>query len=185
MKTRNKSLFTKPLTKYRPHIFSGIALLLVYGCQGTQTTRNAYNDSVSSPMDSSSLTNTIKNTSSPVNETIFIDSISGKATIEQRISAADLPINIAENFSKDHQNLKVKIEGFGPATIKASISTKIQQFNVRINQIRLPNGVYDGPFSRTLDYKIPSKGEVWLLIGKSNMASGIDTGKFELQISAF
>ena len=54
--------------------------------------------------------------------------------------------------------------------------------NIRFNQIKLANGDYDGPFGREINYEIKEKGEVWLIIAKSNMASGDATGKFKIRI---
>ena len=54
--------------------------------------------------------------------------------------------------------------------------------NIRFNQIKTPDGKYDGPFGREISYKISSKGEVWLMIGKNLMADGKNTGRFSVRI---
>lgn len=96
--------------------------------------------------------------------------------------AAQLPFKLGEEFTKDAQELVLKITNFDQPTIKASISTKEKDFNIRFNQIKLPNGDYDGPFGKDITYNIEEKGEVWLIIGKSNMASGKTTGNFTVSV---
>jgi len=54
--------------------------------------------------------------------------------------------------------------------------------NIRFNQIKLPSGETEGPFGREMLLKTKEKGEIWLIIGKSNMASGETKGKFSVSI---
>ena len=54
--------------------------------------------------------------------------------------------------------------------------------NIRFSQIKLPNGNFDGPFTQDISYEVKEKGEIWLIIGKSNMASGEAKGKFKVTI---
>lgn len=96
--------------------------------------------------------------------------------------ASQLPFTLGEQFTKDNQELILKITNYEKPSIKAAISTKEKDFNIRFNQIKLPNGEYDGPFGREINYEIPGKGEVWLIIGKSNMASGNTKGNFSIQV---
>ncbi|ASW74815.1 hypothetical protein IQ37_19475 [Chryseobacterium piperi] len=96
--------------------------------------------------------------------------------------ASQLPFTVGEQFTKDNQELVLKITNYDKPDLKASLSTKEKEFNIRFNQIKLPNGEYDGPFGRDISYKIPEKGEVWLIIGKSNMASGNTKGSFSVSV---
>lgn len=96
--------------------------------------------------------------------------------------ANQLPFTIGEEFTKDDQDLVLKLTHYDRPNIKAKISTKEKDFNIRFNQIRLPNGNYDGPFGREITYETPGKGELWLIIGKSNMASGNTKGSFTVSI---
>jgi hypothetical protein len=98
------------------------------------------------------------------------------------IDGKRLPVTLGEEFTKDGQELILKIIDFEDPTLKAKISTKEKDFNIRFNQIKLPNGDYDGPFGRDITYDIKSKGEVWLIIGKSNMASGNTKGNFTVSV---
>lgn len=102
--------------------------------------------------------------------------------IIRTVDGEHLPITLGEEFTKDNQELVLKITDYSNPEIKARISTKEKDFNIRFNQIKLPNGDYDGPFGRDLTYEIKNKGEVWLIIGKSNMASGNTKGNFTVSI---
>lgn len=96
--------------------------------------------------------------------------------------ASQLPFTLGEEFTKDGQQLILKIANYNQPNIKAKISTKENDFNIRFNQIKLPNGDYDGPFGREMVYETAGKGEVWLIIGKSNMASGNTKGHFTVSV---
>ncbi len=96
--------------------------------------------------------------------------------------ATQLPFTLGEEFKKDDQELILKLTHYDRPNIKAKISTKEKDFNIRFNQIKLPNGDYDGPFGREITYETPGKGEVWLIIGKSNMASGNTKGSFTITV---
>ena len=96
--------------------------------------------------------------------------------------ATQLPFTLGEEFKKDDQELILKLTHYDRPNIKAKISTKEKDFNIRFNQIKLANGDYDGPFGREITYDTPGKGEVWLIIGKSNMASGNTKGSFTITV---
>ncbi|MGA9212713.1 hypothetical protein [Kaistella sp.] len=98
------------------------------------------------------------------------------------INAADLPITIADEFSTNDQQLVVKIKYFIGKKIVGKITPKNSNMNIRFNQIKLPNGNFDGPFGREISYDIKTKGELWLIIGKSLMASGEEKGKFTVDL---
>lgn len=102
--------------------------------------------------------------------------------IIRTIGAEQFPLTLGEEFTKDGQELILKIENFEKPNLKAKISTKEKDFNIRFNQIKLPNGDYDGPFGREITYDVKDKGEVWLVIGKSNMASGNTKGSFTVSV---
>ncbi|MBT2622160.1 MULTISPECIES: hypothetical protein [Chryseobacterium] len=96
--------------------------------------------------------------------------------------ASQLPFTVGEQFTKDGQELILKITNYNKADLKAFISTKEKDFNIRFNQIKLPNGDYDGPFGRDIFYQVAGRGEIWLIIGKSNMASGNTKGSFSVSV---
>ncbi len=93
-----------------------------------------------------------------------------------------LPFTIGEEFTDRHDKLILKIANFNKRKITAKISTKQQDFNIRFNQIKLPDGNMDGPFLREIKYDVPTAGEVWLIIGKNNMADGKTTGNFSVSV---
>lgn len=98
------------------------------------------------------------------------------------VDASRLPISIDEEFTQEGQYFILKIAHYSKADLKAEIVTRNKQFNIRFSQIRLPDGSYDGPFGREIAYKIPTKGEVWLLAGRNNMADGETIGKFSIHV---
>ena len=106
---------------------------------------------------------------------------SGKVIIRME-KATNLPITINEKFDQNHDKMILKISDFNKDKISAKITTDQKDFNIRFNQIKLPNGDMDGPFSRELDYQVKGKGEIWLIIGKSNMASGNTEGSFTVTV---
>jgi len=93
-----------------------------------------------------------------------------------------LPFTIGEEFTEKHDKLILKISNFNKPKITAKISTKQQDFNIRFNQIQLPDGKMDGPFMREITYDVPKPGEVWLIIGKNLMADGKTTGSFSVTV---
>lgn len=102
--------------------------------------------------------------------------------ITRTVDAAQFPLTLGEEFTKDGQEFTLKIINFDQSKIKAKISTNEKDFNIRFNQIKLPNGDYDGPFGREITYDVKDKGEVWLIIGKNNMASGNTKGSFTVSV---
>lgn len=102
--------------------------------------------------------------------------------IIRMVDGEHLPVTLGEEFTNENEELVLKITDFKNPEIKAEISTKEKDFNIRFNQIKLPNDDYDGPFGRDLTYDLKEKGEVWLIIGKSNMASGNTKGSFTVSI---
>lgn len=94
----------------------------------------------------------------------------------------DLPFTIDEEFTEKNDKLILKITNFNKPKITAKITTEQQDFNIRFNQIKLPDGKMDGPFLREITYDVPTSGELWLIIGKNNMADGKTIGRFSVSI---
>jgi len=92
------------------------------------------------------------------------------------------PFKIDEEFTEKHDKLILKITNFNKPKISAKITTTQQDFNIRFNQIKLPDGKMDGPFMREITYNVPVSGELWLIIGKNNMADGKTTGSFSVKV---
>ena len=131
---------------------------------------------------------------SPQNGVVSMDAVQNQPPVSGTFRAREgnkiiktingdmIPLSVRDEFVNDDQQYILKIKNFGRQTISGEITPEYPQMNIRFNQIRLPNGEYDGPFGREISYNIKDKGEIWLIIGRSNMASGASTGKFEIQI---
>lgn len=109
-------------------------------------------------------------------------SIEGNAIIHT-IQASQLPIEIQDSFNANQQQLILKIKNLEIGKIEGIIRPENEMMNIRFNQIKLPDNELDGPFEREISYDIKKPREVWLIVGKSNMASGKEDGKFTIQIS--
>lgn len=93
-----------------------------------------------------------------------------------------LPFTIGEKFTEKHDKLILKISDFTQSEITATIKVKDSKQNIRFNQIKFPDGSMDGPFGKELTHIVKEKGEVWLIIGKNNMAEGSITGDFSVTV---
>lgn len=67
-------------------------------------------------------------------------------------------------------------------TITATIKPVKKGGNVRINQIQLPGGAFDGPFGDSLSYASKRSGVICFIIGENLMAGDPYTGDFLLHI---
>ena len=94
--------------------------------------------------------------------------------------AQQIPFNIGEEFTEEYQQFIVKIKNFKQKTISGEVTPENAEMNIRFNQIKLPDGTFDGLFGRQISYTAKNDGELWLIIGKSNMASGETKGKFSV-----
>lgn len=103
-------------------------------------------------------------------------------SIVKTINADMIPLTITDEFTPQVQKMVLKIKNFDRSKIVGTITPENPQMNIRFNQMKLPNGDYDGPFGRELNYEIKQKGEICLIIAKSNMSSGDATGKFKIRI---
>lgn len=102
--------------------------------------------------------------------------------IIKTINGDILPMEISDEFTKEQQQLIIKIKNFSGSKITGKVISTNPQLNIRFNQIRLANGEFDGPFGADLNYDIKEKGEIWLIIGKNLMATGETTGKFTVSL---
>ena len=96
--------------------------------------------------------------------------------------AQQIPFSIGEEFTEEDQQFILKIKNFKGRNITGEITPENPYMNIRFNQIKLPNGSFDGPFGRQINYAVKGGGELWLIIGKSNMASGNVKGNFSVDI---
>ncbi|MFL9835082.1 hypothetical protein [Chryseobacterium terrae] len=98
------------------------------------------------------------------------------------VDGEKLPVLIDEKFTDKNQKLIIKIKNYEKTDLKASVLPENNNMNIRFNQIKTPDGKFDGPFGRDISYKIPKNGDVWLIIGKNLMAEGDLTGNFSVRI---
>ncbi len=101
-------------------------------------------------------------------------------TIVQIVDSRQIPFGLHDEFTSDVSELIIKIKDFDRQNISGEIVPENPEMNIRFNQIRLPNGDFHGPFGREMMFKARENGEIRLIIGKSNMASGIASGKFSV-----
>ena len=103
-------------------------------------------------------------------------------SIIKTINGDMIPLKISDEFTSDQQQYILKIKNFTGKKISGKITPENSDMNIRFNQIKLANGSFDGPFGLEMKMDINESGEIWLLIGKSLMASGKSKGKFSVEI---
>lgn len=104
-----------------------------------------------------------------------------KKEIIRKADVSMLPFNVGEEFKEENQQFILKISDYDKPEIVAEIKSD-KGMNIRFNQVKFADGSVDGPFGRTLNIKNKGKGEIWLIIGKSNMASGEAKGHFSVKV---
>ncbi len=97
------------------------------------------------------------------------------------VDASKMPIRLNLEIKNPDEQLILKLENLNQPKITGRLRTD-QPMNLRFNQIRLPDNTFDGPFGQTIEYETKQKGEYWLILSKSNMASGTPTGKFFVKV---
>ena len=97
------------------------------------------------------------------------------------VDASKMPIRLNLEITNPNDQIILKLENIDQPKIKGYLKTETPM-NVRINQIRMPDNTFDGPFGGTIDYETKQKGEYWLIFAKNNMADGEPVGKFFVKI---
>lgn len=97
------------------------------------------------------------------------------------VDASKMPIRLNLEITNPNDQLILRLENLNQPKIKGHLKTEMPM-NLRFNQIRMPDNTFDGPFSQTIEYDTKQKGEYWLILAKSNMASGTPVGKFFVKI---
>lgn len=118
----------------------------------------------------------------PPQDSAEINRTEDSTSISRTFSADRLPLTIDETFSYHGQELLLKIQHFKRGKIIGIIEPADKEMNIRFNQIRYPDEAWDGPFGREINLPVTGEGELWLRIGRSNMASGKDTGSFQVHL---
>ena len=117
-----------------------------------------------------------------------VDSISAILKTEREsnqniitVDASKMPIRLNLEIKNPNDQIILKLENLDQPKIKGYVKTE-SPMNVRINQIRMPDNTFDGPFGPTIEYDTKQKGEYWLIFAKNNMADGEPVGKFFVKI---
>lgn len=97
------------------------------------------------------------------------------------VDASKMPIRLNLEIKNTNDQIILKLQNLDQPKIKGYVKTETPM-NVRINQIRMPDNTFDGPFGPTIEYDTKQKGEYWLIFAKNNMADGEPVGKFFVKI---
>lgn len=108
------------------------------------------------------------------------DTLTGRETI---ILSQEHPKVIIKGEIERLGHVVYNIHILSGKQLNATVAPAGGKGNIRINQIRLSDGSYDGPFGKTLDYALRDTGGYQVIIGESNMAEGAWEGPFTLTVS--
>jgi len=97
------------------------------------------------------------------------------------VDASKMPIRLNLEIKNPNDQIVLKLENLDQPKIKGYVKTETPM-NVRINQIRMPDNTFDGPFGPMIEYETKQKGEYWLIFSKNLMADGEPIGKFFVKI---
>ncbi|MEN5133226.1 hypothetical protein [Elizabethkingia anophelis] len=100
----------------------------------------------------------------------------GRDTLLYEVNLERLPIRFQEEFKDENQKLVLALKNGRNRKISIQLLADSSAENIRISNILLKNKSIDGPFGEQMDYMIDQ--DYSIVIGKSNMASGSQKGKF-------
>lgn len=80
-----------------------------------------------------------------------------------------------------NQHVTVAVNLTSGNELFASLGSKDKNANIRISQIGFPDSTFDGPFGRTLNYKIKDTGNYKIIVGEDMMAGDRWSGDFTLK----
>lgn len=104
-----------------------------------------------------------------------------KNEIVRTADGSMIPFSIGDQFTDDNQKFILKINNVKKPQLKIAVESR-EPMNIRINQIKKPDGSFDGPFGKTLTMNTKQQGEYWIILAKSNMAGGNAKGHFTINI---
>ncbi len=102
--------------------------------------------------------------------------------IIRTVEASQLPFTIGEQFTDENQQFIIVIKNVTKSTIYAKINTVEKDRNLRINQIILPDGSSEGPFSKEMKFTKRINGTYKIVIGKNLMSDGKLVGNISVSI---
>lgn len=91
-------------------------------------------------------------------------------SISVKFPAGSTRMTMDGNITGFGDLISYEFEALKGQTLNASVKPKNGKGNVRINQIRFPDGKADGPFGDTMTYKLTESGNWKLIIGEDMMA---------------
>ena len=166
-----------------------VSLLLIVSCKKAVPSQENKKDSVivseqsSNTLSLDSANENMNNDTLQSVNTKLDESLSKQnGEIVKLVDGEKLPSTLECEFTDKIQKAVVRIANYKKDQLKANIVPENNNMNIRFNQIKTPDGKYDGPFGREISYKISGKGEVWLIIGKNLMAEGDNMGRFSVRI---
>ncbi|SFI26162.1 hypothetical protein [Halpernia frigidisoli] len=142
-------------------------------------------DQTSTPLPKDSMTNQdslIAN--SKVVEKVLDEGVNRDVDKNEIVRTADgsmLPFTIGDQFTTDSQKFILKLKNVSKSKLKITVDSE-KPMNIRINQIKKPDGSLDGPYGKSLDLQTPQKGDYWIMLGKSLMADGTGKGHFSIKV---
>lgn len=83
---------------------------------------------------------------------------------------------------KKDRTIYIRFNVTGYNKLSAHLSSPDSTSNIRFSQIFLPNGDMDGPFSRDLEYDLPSDGSYQVSVHENMMAGDPWEGVFDVTI---
>lgn len=105
---------------------------------------------------------------------------------EQAAGIMALPIKdgkaTATVMKKEREPVTFSFQSGDYTHLKGKLTSPSDTANIRFNQITMPNGNQDGPFSREIDYELTQPGTYQLSIGESLMAGDPWGGEFTIEI---
>lgn len=155
--------------------------------QTALTTQSAVTATAAEPAkaeDSAEIRDSVINNAPATKEVLrtgVMRNLEGKRIIREA-DASQLPFSLGEEITEDGQQLVLKLKNVTDKPLKITVKPENPSMNIRINQIRDTKGNFDGPFSQTTEHATGGSGEIWIIIGKSNMASGTAAGRFTVSI---
>lgn len=116
----------------------------------------------------------IKNDSLKIEKHFTIDSA------KRILSPAKDTLVFKLKMDSANQHITVPISITAGDSLFAILHSQDKKANIRISQIDFPDSTFDGPFGRTLDYKIKVSGKYNIIIGEDMMAGDRWNGEFTL-----
>ncbi len=122
-------------------------------------------------------------TKDTVTQTVKVDSpvVSSDSTIV-KLSLTEGKGKIQTHKNKG-QTVYIQFQSQGFKKLSARLSSQAPDANVRIAQIKLPDGTMDGPFGQEMEYAFSFDGVYTLAVNENIMAGDPWEGDFTIEVS--